>query len=71
MAIEAMQELDLDRDVPTDATLVTALFPAGARATILAGLRRDSTRYREAGRYVTDNGVTLRVGVRLYLGGGK
>ena len=71
LAIEAVQELDLERDAPTDATLVTVLAPAGARATILAGLRRDSTTFPAADRYVTDKGLTLRLGVRLYLGGGK
>ncbi|MDP2323847.1 MAG: hypothetical protein Q8N51_07440, partial [Gammaproteobacteria bacterium] len=54
-----------------DATLVTALFPAGAKATILAGLRHDSATYRSAGQYVADKGVTLRFGVRVYIGGGK
>lgn len=71
LAVEAIQELDADRDVPKDATLVTALFPAGARATILAGLRHDSATYRAGGQYVADKGVTLRFGVRVYIGGGK
>lgn len=71
LAIEAIQELDADRDVPKDATLVTALFPAGAKATILAGLRHDSATYWSTGQYVADKGVTLRFGVRVYIGGGK
>jgi hypothetical protein len=71
-AVEVVRDVELNREDPINATALTALWPAGRRATFWAGIRQDTeqTNVPRAG-YATERRVSVRLAVRVYFGGGR